>query len=912
MDNTNSNNVKGIKHELRDKYEQQKQLIRDSKNIESRKYDEINNWINNKPKNTRVNIHVNKIPELGDSNYLGCYDKESSNGPPSGSSITPAGYVSSVKECEKIAQNARVPYYAMIPTADNRNMCALMTNKGFQDAMETSKYGLNITPIWKANDDKGILVGDYIKTDFGNVVLYDNTNKYIANVIQGGFPYNPETNVVLKNELAFAQNYDKSNISNYHTALDNTEKKKIELMCNEDAKCIGYTVFETTELINSNQVEQEVPSEETVSTIEGFTDEKTENMGVVAVDTVSSDPTESGINKSINEAPIVEKQAIEAAANDYNNTDSSIEKTSMFNQIGTGISSVTDKVTTSANNVTSSINENMPNTNVHKYYQMYSNKDLSGNMEDYMETIGAQDADIIENNNYPENANITTYFKQEDAPKGVLVMNDNGVLSLHHANTIDNVSPSNNVWSSNTEGLLNGSFKSQDMINKSLNNRHYLLEGEIMRKGDYLVSKNGRCALIINTKGELCIIKFVSSCGNTELSDTYSKSVNSAKYYTLDNSDYKKHKNADVAGQDLNLFTNSFYPGDCIFECNKDPNCKAAVHNEKAKTCLLKSEYKDINYDNEYNTNVYEKTTDMFNRNTEHLGKYGYVDDNKIVYLNKEEDIKYKNKYDKFKHTVLLHPSNEKLQPYQPYNIKISGMTPNGTSHVSGVKYTSRRCREMCNEDDECGGFYYGKVSPPDLKNNTLLNPSGTDINHGMTDDPKNIPRGCFFLKKNDIKGDKLYSNTMLPVHTFVKQQQYMTQDSITTDVVGIDSYQFNEYIIAENNINRDTEVGPNLIRERASEKIDKINQQQISLGNEINELEYKKKEARKENNGIIEMKNNIDDLQEGFTMNDELETRKVHYKESLRKVEKEYFSLMAWSVAALTTIVIGTHFIKK
>ena len=59
-------------------------------------------------------------------------------------------------------------------------------------------------------------------------------------------------------------------------------------------------------------------------------------------------------------------------------------------------------------------------------------------------------------------------------------------------------------------------------------------------------------------------------------------------------------------------------------------------------------------------------------------------------------------------------------------------------------------------------------------------------------------------------------------------------------------------------------------------------------------------------------MKNNIDDLQEGFTMNDELETRKVHYKESLRKVEKEYFSLMAWSVAALTTIVIGTHFIKK
>jgi len=152
----------------------------------------------------------------------------------------------------------------------------------------------------------------------------------------------------------------------------------------------------------------------------------------------------------------------------------------------------------------------------------------------------------------------------------------------------------------------------------------------------------------------------------------------------------------------------------------------------------------------------------------------------------------------------------------------------------------------------------------------------------------------------------------MLPVHTFVKQQQYMTQDSITTDVVGIDSHQFNEYVIAENNINRDTEVGPNLIRERASEKIDKINQQQISLGNEIYELEYQKREARKENNGIIEMKNNIDDLQEGFTMNDELETRKVHYKESLRKVEKEYFSLMAWSVAALTTIVIGTHFIKK
>ena len=166
--------------------------------------------------------------------------------------------------------------------------------------------------------------------------------------------------------------------------------------------------------------------------------------------------------------------------------------------------------------------------------------------------------------------------------------------------------------------------------------------------------------------------------------------------------------------------------------------------------------------------------------------------------------------------------------------------------------------------------------------------------------------------KCHEIKGDKLYSNTMLPVHTFVKQQQYMTQDSITTDVVGIDSHQFNEYVIAENNINRDTEVGPNLIRERASEKIDKINQQQISLGNEINELEYQKREARKENNGIIEMKNNIDDLQEGFTMNDELETRKVHYKESLRKVEKEYFSLMAWSVAALTTIVIGTHFIKK
>ena len=77
---------------------------------------------------------------------------------------------------------------------------------------------------------------------------------------------------------------------------------------------------------------------------------------------------------------------------------------------------------------------------------------------------------------------------------------------------------------------------------------------------------------------------------------------------------------------------------------------------------------------------------------------------------NKEEDIKYINKYDEFKHTVLLHPSNEKLRPYEPYNIKISGMTPHGITDISNVKYTSERCQEMCNEDDECGGFYYGKV----------------------------------------------------------------------------------------------------------------------------------------------------------------------------------------------------------